>query len=162
MELECSGKNLGYIAIWQRIQKIYNITVKQRTVLNIQWLLDPDGVQARKRNRLKRRIYTTPGLIFIWHVDGHDRLKDFGFYIHGAIDGFSKKLLWIEVATTNKDPYVIAYYYLKTIMKFIPTLVRSDAVTENVVIESLHTALRTGQPDDLSGEKSFLIGKKRS
>ena len=66
MELDGSVKNLGYIAMWQRLKKIYKLIVKQKTVLQIMWLLDPYGVKTRKRNRLTRRIYTSPGPNFIW------------------------------------------------------------------------------------------------
>lgn len=41
----------------------------------------------------------------------------------------------------------------------MPTLVRSDAGTENGIVETMHQALRHEQGDDLDGESSFLIGK---
>ena len=31
-------------------------------------------------------------------MDGFDKLKPYGFPIHGCIDGFSRKLLWLEVS----------------------------------------------------------------
>ena len=87
------GCNLGYRAMWYRLQKAYNITVKQKTVLRILKLVDPDGVEERSRYRLKRRQYQTPGPNYIWHTDGHDKLKRYGFAIHVCVDGFSKKVL---------------------------------------------------------------------
>ena len=30
---------------------------------------------------------------FVWHLDGHDKLKPFGFSIHYCIDGFSRNLI---------------------------------------------------------------------
>ena len=44
--------------------------------------------------------------------------------------------------------------------KFIQTLIKSDAGTEKVIVESLHTGLRTGQADELSRLNSFLTGKR--
>ena len=32
-------------------------------------------------------IQPAPGLNQAWHMDGYDKLKPFGFPIHGAIDG---------------------------------------------------------------------------
>ena len=32
--------------------------------------LDPEGVARRKRRRLKRKVCTSPGSDFCWHVDG--------------------------------------------------------------------------------------------
>lgn len=52
-------------------------------------VIDPEGVERRKRRRLKRRRYSNPGPNFLWHVDGWDKLALFGFFIHEAVDGFS-------------------------------------------------------------------------
>ena len=66
-------------------------------------ILNPVGAESRRRHRLKRRIYQnkvfSPFLIsmmiitidqgpnFVWHLDGYDKLKPYGFSIHGYIDG---------------------------------------------------------------------------
>ena len=63
---------------------------------------------------------------YCWHVDGLDKLKTYGFAIHGCIDGYgtvivsngvmiqvSRNILWLQVATTNNDSAVIAGYFLK-------------------------------------------------
>lgn len=59
--------------------------------------LDPEGSESRKAHRLKRRVYCNPGPNYAWHIDGYDKLKPWGFPIHGGIDGFSRKLLWLKV-----------------------------------------------------------------
>lgn len=43
----------------------------------------------------------------------NDKLKNFGLYIHGAMDTFSRRLLWLHIYTSNKDPRAIAHYYFK-------------------------------------------------
>jgi hypothetical protein len=50
-------------------------------VLDIMRIVDPNGVERRKRRRLIRRKYCAPGPNFIWHVDGYDKLKPFGFAV---------------------------------------------------------------------------------
>ena len=42
-----------------------------------------------------------PGPNFIWHIDGYDKLKPYGFCIHGAVDGYSRRILWLEVGPSN-------------------------------------------------------------
>ena len=49
--------------------------------------VDPEGVSARRSHRLSRREYHSKGPNFLLHIDGYDKLKPFGFAIHGAIDG---------------------------------------------------------------------------
>lgn len=69
------------------------------------------------------------------------------------VDGFSRKVLWYEVATTNNKPQVITHFYLKAINKFgyVPTSIRSNNRTENNIIENLQQAFR------LDHEDHFLI-----
>jgi hypothetical protein len=51
----------------------------------------------------------------VWHVDQYDKLRHYGFCIHGAIDGFSRRVMWLEVFSTNRDPWIVARYYFKAI-----------------------------------------------
>lgn len=107
------------------------------TVMEIVRVLDPEGVASRRRGRLHRRSYRALGPNYIWHRDGHDKLNRYGFHIHGCIDGFSRKVMWLNVGTSNKNPKSVAHHYLQTIekLKLLPTLLRSDRGTENVWIE---------------------------
>ena len=72
--------------------------------------VDPRGVELRKHRRLHRRTYVSPGANFCWHINGYDRLKPFGFSMHGCVDGFSRRILWLEVQRSNKNPRLIARY----------------------------------------------------
>ena len=93
-------------------------------------------------------------------MDGYDKLKPFGFSIHGCIDGFSRRLIWLEVAATNKNPHVIANYYVQAAkqLKGIPVRIRCDDGTENSIIEPIQIALRSAHTDEFSGRASFMIG----
>ena len=81
---------------------------------------------------------------FIWHIDGHDKLKPLEFSVHGCVDGFFQRLLWLEIGPTNKNPEGIAKFYLDTVKQLggVPQKIRSDPGTENSVIEPLHNFLR--------------------
>ena len=68
-----------------------------------------------RKKTIKRRTYETNGPYDVFHIDRNDKLKMFGFTIHGCIDGFSRKLIWLTVSTTNNDPLVLANYYLTAI-----------------------------------------------
>lgn len=163
-ELHGSGCCLGYKSLWRRLQQTYGLNVQRNIVLQILRVLDPEGIEQRKRHRLRRRVYTVPGPNFLWHLDGYDKLKPFGFPIHGCIDGYSRKLLWLKVASTNNHPDVIAHYYLSTVRKlgFVPRVIRSDRGMENSTIECLQQCLRYYHDDSLAGLKSFIMGKSTS
>lgn len=82
-------------------------------------------------------------------VDGNDKLKRFGFSIHAAIDGFSRKLLWLKVSRSNKDPKLIASYFLETVKRLncVPKIVRLDRGTENFHLADLQCLLRYDHTD---------------
>ena len=105
------GVNLGYRALWQRLKMKYNLSVKQATVLKILNLVDPEGIEQRSKYRLKRRQYSVPGPNYLWHVNGFDKLKPFGFAVSACVGGFSRKVIWLKQSTTNNKPEVIAFYY---------------------------------------------------
>lgn len=55
------------------------------------------------------------------------------------MDGFSRKFLWLVVASSNNDPLIIGNYYLQCIShyKFCPRLLRMDRGRENIYCEDL-------------------------
>lgn len=117
-ELGKSGWFGGYRKMCARIRK-KGIQVKRARVMPLLWELAPDGVEIRWKKRLHQWAYHTRGPNFIWHIDDQDKLKPFGFSVHGYINGFSRRLLWLEEGPTNKNPEGIAKFYLDVIRQLI-------------------------------------------
>ena len=82
----------GYRHVWHSLQ-LKGLQVPRRVVEIILRELDPERCRSRKGHKLKRREYHNPGPNAVWHADGYDKLKPYGFPIHGCIDGWSQKLL---------------------------------------------------------------------
>lgn len=101
--------------------------------------LDPGGVERRSRHKLKRSTYSAKGPNFIWHLDGYEKLKPFGFSIPGAIDGYSRRILGLEVRSSNNNPRVVARYYLDCVKDLggVPRTVRGDGGTVNVNVAAM-------------------------
>lgn len=100
--------DLGYKALWRLMNMNLGFRATQHTVRRLLKMYDPEGVALRRGHRLRRRVYRTGGPNCILHIDGYDKLKPYGFPIHGAIDGFSRKLLWLKVLRSNNNPYSIS------------------------------------------------------
>jgi hypothetical protein len=60
----------------------------RHTAMDALSVMDPIGVELRSQHRLKRRLYSNKGTNFLLHIDGFDKLKPYGFPIHGAICGY--------------------------------------------------------------------------
>lgn len=110
-EIEKSGQLHGYR--WMHLRCIQNdLVVSQNIVRDILLILDPEGVECRKRRRLRRRRYYNKGPNYLWHVDSYDKLKPYGICINGCIDGFSRHLIWLRAGFTSSDPKVMNTKYL--------------------------------------------------
>ena len=111
-----------------------------------------------------RRRYICPGPNYVWHIDGYnDKLKPFGFAIHGAIGGFSRRILWLEVGRSNNNPDIIAMYCLDTVKQVGGSTLRCrcDLGTENAKLEELHTFFTVFNGADAaeSSDTCFMYGE---
>ncbi|CAH3181910.1 unnamed protein product, partial [Porites lobata] len=82
----------------------------------------------------------------------------------GCFVGYRK--MWARlrrkgVGPTNKNPEVIAKYYLEAVKQSggVPRKIRSDDGTENSVIEAIHTYLRSAHNDENAGMGCFAFGR---
>ena len=83
------------------------------------------------------------GLNNTWHADGNDKLKPYGFPIHGCVDGFSRKVLWPKLTRSNNNPMVPAIYFLITVSKWnlVPDILRTDCGNENCLYVGIQCKL---------------------
>lgn len=163
-EIRKTGSLLGYRQMHQRLRLDYGIVTSKESVRTALSFLDPEGVSLRSRHKLKRRKYFAKGPNYVWHMDGYDKLKPYGFCIHGAIDGFSRRIMWLEVGHSNNNPTIIATYFYDCIKQVggVPYRCRSDGGTENVNVAAMQRFFRRDASDEFAGEKSFLYGKSTS
>ncbi|CAG2242609.1 unnamed protein product [Mytilus edulis] len=71
------------------------------------------------------------------HIDGYDKIKPYGIAIHGAIDGYSRRILWLKAGCSNNNPRYIAKFYIDFVkeLRRVPRAIRADAGTENVLTQ---------------------------
>ena len=158
-----AGECLGYRAMWKRLNR-KGTRVPRDAVRIALKVLRPHLVEERRIRRLHRRSYANPGPNFCWHVDGYDKLKPFGFAIHGCIDGYSRKIMWLHVGKSNNNPEIIGLYFVQALLKHeaVPCILRTDRGTENVHLEKIQKFLRRDGTDMLAAENSFVYGRSTS
>ena len=88
--------------MWKRLQN-KGLVVSANSVREVLKFVDEEGVRERKIRRLKRRDYVNPGPNFVWHIDGYDKLKPFGFAIHGAIKAFHDGLYGLSLVSSYDE-----------------------------------------------------------
>ena len=122
----------GYRSMWGKLKSIYVIQVKRDTVMNILREKNPKGTLQRKLRSIIRRVYTCQGPNSVWHEDENNKIKPYGFPIHACIGGFSRKVIWLKVATSNNNPVIPESYFLKAVtsLQVIPDRFKLTAGTK--------------------------------
>ena len=126
--------------------------------------IDPDVVELCKKQALRHRKYFSRGPNWAWHVDGYDNLKPYGFPIHGCIDGYSRRILWLSIVPSNKNPEILGKLYLDYVKSIggCPKKVVGDPGTENSYIAALQRYFRRNGINESAAENGFLYGKSVS
>lgn len=52
--------------------------------------VDTLGRRLRQRTKIQRRKYKVSRPNYLWHMDGHHKLIQWGIVIHGIVDGYSR------------------------------------------------------------------------
>lgn len=143
-----------------RCKDIAGYIYGQDTIRQIIKLIDPQGVELRRAQRLRRRQYNTKGPNALWHMDSYDKLKPYGIGINGCIDGFSRFVIWMEAYITNNYPKVVADYYIQCVTRLggCPERIRADNGTENGHVANMQVFLRRNHTDIFAKDNRFIYG----
>lgn len=102
--------------------------------------VDAIGVLLRWANIIRRKVYKVRGANAVWHHDGNEKLKLWGFYIHGCVDGHSRLLIY-SVVCSNKRQATVAALWTNAVAEFgWPSRARGDFGTENNEVERMMIA----------------------
>ena len=88
--------------------------------------VDPQGVIARQRLRIHRRVYSVPCPNYLWHVDGNHKLIRWGFVLHHGIDGFSRLVTFGKFSTNNRATTVLEIFREAVARYGHPVRIRTD------------------------------------
>ncbi|PUU74717.1 hypothetical protein B9Z19DRAFT_998584, partial [Tuber borchii] len=104
-------------------------------------------------------------------IDGHDKLSHFGFEIYGAIDAYSRYIVWCYVGISNRTAVSVNKQYLRLLRTTLhmPKLIHSDKgnflntissiILEIVLLAESHLTLWRANRPDLPFQKAYSYGK---
>lgn len=94
--------------------------------------VDPSGVEERRQQAIRRRVYSVEHTNKVWHMDGNHKLICWKFVVHGAIDGYSRIVVTLSCSTNNRADTVLQSF-IRAIENYgLPKQLRTDCGGENV------------------------------
>ncbi|KAG7424877.1 hypothetical protein Forpi1262_v014193 [Fusarium oxysporum f. sp. raphani] len=127
-------------------------------------IMFPNEVEMRKRMmRRKKGQFLVPGPNYQWCIDGHDKLKAYGFEIYAAIDAYSRNIIWFYVGHSATTALSVLKQYLAACdtYGFRPWFLQADRGSEAPLVAAAHWnfALAAGGCVEWNGQV-FQQGKR--
>ncbi|XP_068742975.1 uncharacterized protein [Montipora capricornis] len=128
------GKTTGqsYITGYLRSK---GLRVQRSRVRQSMARVDPENAALRWGAVVTRRTYLVPWPNSLWHLDGHHSLVRWGLVVHGCIDGFSRRIMFLHCSPNNLSETVLSLF-LDAVEKdgLWPSRIRVDRGVENVLV----------------------------
>ena len=133
--------------------KSVGLRVQRRKIRECLARVDPANTALRWGIVVSRRQYSVPWPNSLWHLDGHHSLIRWGLVIHGCIDGFSRRIMFLRCSNNNLSQTVLELF-LRAIENdaLWPSRIRVDYGVENVKVCDAMVEVRG------EGRGSFIAG----
>ncbi|XP_014671669.1 PREDICTED: uncharacterized protein LOC106812336 isoform X2 [Priapulus caudatus] len=145
--------NSGYRMIQSHLSS-QGIKVQEYRIRSAIRCVDPEGVlqRALQISFIQRRCYSVPGPNCLWHIDGNHKLIRWRIVIHGGIDGYSRKLMFLKASNNNRALTVLQGFEEAVLQFGVPSRIRTDKGGENRLIAEYMLRHRgTGRGSHIAG-----------
>ena len=146
-----SATGQGYVAGYV---KSLGYRVQRQRIRESMARMDPKNNVLRWGALVSRRTYQVPWPNSLWHLDGHHSLIRWKLVIHGCIDGFSRRIMYLSCSSNNLSETVLELFLnaINSDGDLWPSRIRVDQGVENVLVCDAMVKARG------EGRGSFIAG----
>lgn len=133
LQIKNEHPNIGEVMLMGHLRS-RDIVVQRRRLRESLHRVDPIGIQSKRRHSITQRVYSVPHPNFIWHLDGNHKLIRWKFVIHGAVDGYSRMVMFLHCSNNNraetvKNLFIVAVQHFSR-----PLHIKTNHGVENVKV----------------------------
>lgn len=143
--------NNGTTLMWGHLKSL-NIAISCSRVHDSVLCVSRHLVGTRQRTTVNRRASCVPAPNFLWHIDGLHCLIRWRIVLHGGIDGYSRRVLYLHASDNTRALAVVRLFRSAVHTCGWPFRVRFDRGGETVeVARAMLSVCGTGR-------KCYLVG----
>ncbi|KAL4009537.1 hypothetical protein ACER0C_003389 [Sarotherodon galilaeus] len=112
--------------------RVRGLRVQRRRVRASMLRINPGAAALRAvLRRPERRTYQVAGPNSLWHIDGNHEPIRWRIVIHGAIDGYSRLVVFLHASNNNRSSTVLSSFIRAVVSYGVPSRVWTDRGGEN-------------------------------
>lgn len=143
--------NNGTSMMWGHLRSL-NIIVTRNRVQDSLLRVSESSVQLRQRTTIHRRVYSVPAPNCLWHIDGLHCLIRWRIVVHGGIDGYSRRVVYLYASDNNRADTVERLFREAVSVCGWPSRIRCDKGGENIDVARAMLSTRG------TGQRRVLVG----
>ncbi|OAX40779.1 hypothetical protein K503DRAFT_855105 [Rhizopogon vinicolor AM-OR11-026] len=130
----------GAEVIRRDLRQQFDFHVPRELIAKLLKITEPTAVRVRRHGRLIRRRFWYAGVNNVRPQDQHDK----GLWLHISLDPFTGWIDWLKIWWTNRNPRLIARYYLDCCRKLgaVPLITQSNPGSKNFAVANAQTMIR--------------------
>lgn len=134
--------------------KSVGLRIQRKRIRESMARVDPHNTALRWGIVISRRKYHVPWPNSLWHLDGHHSLIRWKMVIHGCMDGYSRRIMFLRCSANNHAKTVLELFLdaVKMDGNLWPSRIRVDKGVENVLVcEAMINARGEGRGSFIAG-----------
>ena len=153
--------NNGIEMMWDQLRS-RKINVTRQKVHDSLMRVSPNFIRHRRSHTIARRVYSVPSSNYLWHIDGLHCLIRWKIVVHGGIDGFSRRIVYLHAASNNRAETVFRLFHGAVLECGWPFRVKGGENVDVARAMLLHAMVRgTGKKSHITGSSVHNQRKER-